>query len=100
MKAITGIGKVFVALAFAQSAWALPFVIVDLGMAGDTESRAFDINNSGQVAGRASPASPNTHGFIYSAGVRTDIGALPGFTRFQAMSRHAGRRGKPGGGHQ
>ncbi|HEX8707045.1 MAG TPA: FG-GAP-like repeat-containing protein [Pyrinomonadaceae bacterium] len=56
---------------------------------GGADSRASDINASGQVVGRfvASQERPGCrHAFLYSGGVMTDIGALAGTLCSEAMA--------------
>ena len=51
-------------------------VMTDLGLllGGDTSGNA--ISNAGQLAGRAETSSGTPHGFVYSAGVTTDLRPL------------------------
>jgi probable HAF family extracellular repeat protein len=65
--------------------------MVDLGMlAGGTGgSAATAINASGQVVGSSSVAGGNVHAFIYSGGVMTDLGTLPGATSSYATAINA-----------
>jgi probable HAF family extracellular repeat protein len=53
---------------------AFEYAITDLGTLGGTGSRAFGINNSGQVVGTSEiNGDSETHSFIYSNGVMTDL---------------------------
>ncbi len=69
---------------FAISAWASPgpYTITDLGTLGGADSRAFSLNDSGQVAGWAfvSGGLGNgvSHAFRYTGGSMTDLGTLGG----------------------
>ncbi len=49
------------------------YVLVDLGTLGGLESRAYGINNLGQVVGTAEDSGRNTHAFIYENGVMRDL---------------------------
>src|SRR5262245_59106996 len=59
------------------------YTITDLGSFGGTNggagSDARAINNAGQVAGVAYTASGAPHAFLFSGGVKIDLGTLPGF---------------------
>ena len=50
------------------------FTVIDLGTLGGTHSYGLAINNRGQVTGYSSlPGDAETHAFLYSNGVMTDI---------------------------
>lgn len=72
------------ALLVASAAWAapLPYTITDLGALGANDSRAFSLNDSGQIAGWAFvsgvPGGGVSHAFRYSGGTMTDLGTLGG----------------------
>ena len=51
----------------------------DLGTLGGTNSRAYEVNESGQVAGYSDTAGGFTHAFLYSASGMTDLGTLGGY---------------------
>jgi probable HAF family extracellular repeat protein len=51
-----------------------------LGTFGGTQSFAYAINNSGQVVGVADLKSGPGNAFLYSGGIMTDLGTLPGDT--------------------
>lgn len=72
-----------VALAAALALACLPaqsadWSITDLGTLGGIFSRAFDINDSGQVVGAAADSSGATRAFVYSSGGMSDLGTLGG----------------------
>jgi probable HAF family extracellular repeat protein len=71
---------------YSASALAVPYAITDLGTLGGTLSRAFGINNSGQVVGAASLDSGYSHPFLYSNGTMSDLGTLDGGTNGVAFS--------------
>ncbi|MHB8069256.1 MAG: BACON domain-containing protein [Desulfobaccales bacterium] len=52
--------------------------MTDLGTLGGTGSRAYAINDSGQIVGGSTTASGQSHAFLYSGGVMTDLGTLGG----------------------
>ncbi len=52
-----------------------------LGFLGGMDSGASGINDSGQVVGYATTASGNAEAFLYSDGVMTGLGFLPGGTQ-------------------
>ena len=53
--------------------------MADLGtLTGGTSSRAYAINDRGQVVGEAMTASGDTHAFLFANRVMTDLGTLPG----------------------
>ena len=54
--------------------------MVDLGTLGGRDSKATDINESGQVVGSASLADKSRHAFVYRGGKLDDLGTLPGGT--------------------
>ena len=56
------------------------FNIIDLGTLGGQASAVTAMNGSGQVVGYSYTATGATHAFIYSNGVMTDLGTLPGGT--------------------
>ena len=61
--------------------WVSPGPMVDLTSLGGREDFAFDVNNSGQVAGSAQlPGSTASHAVVWSSGSNTvqDLGTLPG----------------------
>lgn len=64
----------------------LGYNFVDLGTLGGTSSFALDINNLGWVTGNAQLAvgqpAPRLNGFVYTGGVLTNIGTLPGSNNF------------------
>jgi probable HAF family extracellular repeat protein len=54
------------------------YTVTDLGaLPGETYSEATGINNAGQVVGRSTP-NGNSHAFLYSGGVMSDLGTLGG----------------------
>ena len=67
---------------FAGGATCLPgtvlYSVTDLGSLGGNYTFASGINNAGQIAGTSYTASFVQHAFLYSNGVMTDIGTLPG----------------------
>ena len=52
--------------------------LLDLGTLGGRDSKAMDINESGQVVGVSSLPDESRHAFLYRAGRLVDLGALPG----------------------
>jgi len=61
------------------------YTVNDLGSLGGDFVSAFAVNQHGQIAGRASTPSSPTHAFLFSAGLLTDLGSLPGWTRSRAQ---------------
>src|SRR6185436_15642508 len=54
------------------------YTIVDLGTLGGAESRAFDLNDQGQVIGESVTPAGELHAFLWEAGTLTDLGTLGG----------------------
>jgi probable HAF family extracellular repeat protein len=52
--------------------------ILDLGTLGGRDSKAVDVNDSGQVVGVASLPDASKHAFLYRGGKLLDLGSLPG----------------------
>ena len=52
--------------------------MTDLGTFGGSESKAYGINDNGQVVGYAYNTNALWHAFLYSGGNMTDLGTLPG----------------------
>ena len=52
--------------------------VVELGTLGGRVSLPIDMNNSGEVVGKAQIANGEFHGFLYTSGTLVDIGVLPG----------------------
>jgi len=66
---------------------ALGAPLIDLGTLGGAESRAFAINDAGQVVGEATTGSGDVHAFLYSGGTMNDLGTLGGpFSRAVAIN--------------
>jgi probable HAF family extracellular repeat protein len=64
------------------------YVITDLGTFGGTQSTAAAINSLGQVVGVASfPGDSLSHAFLYSNGVKQDLGSLGGPVRTASQRR-------------
>lgn len=61
-----------------------------LGTLGGDESEVFDINDRGQMVGRAETADGWAHAFLYDQGVITDLG-IPGYT---SMASRINERGQ------
>ena len=53
-----------------------PYEVIPLGTLGGAESLARDINESGQVVGRAQVADGSWHAFLWEDGAMRDLGAL------------------------
>jgi probable HAF family extracellular repeat protein len=65
------------------------YVITDLGTFGGTISSATAINSLGQVVGDAwLPGNVTSHAYLYSNGVKLDLGTLagPGFSHAQSIA--------------
>ena len=77
------------------SALAISFRITDLGTLGGTFSEGFDINDSGQVTGRAFIAGDaEVHAFLWDGTTMVDLGTLggtdvPGGTASQGVAINA-----------
>jgi probable HAF family extracellular repeat protein len=69
--------------------------IVELSMLGGEVSRAYAINDVGQVAGSAETADGKEHAFLWQDGRMTDLGALGGD---QAVAFDVNRHGQAVGG--
>jgi probable HAF family extracellular repeat protein len=65
------------------------YTVTDLGTLGGASSQANGINDSGQVVGYAYTPSGSTHAFLYSGGIMTDLGTLPGGTQSVAYGINA-----------
>lgn len=67
-------------VAATQSTYAQSmYTITDIGsFSGEQMSRAFGINNAGEVVGQFDSSSGNTHAFLYSNGAFSDLGTLGG----------------------
>lgn len=63
-----------------QASAAPAYSVIGLGTLGGTESRAFGINDRGQVVGRAGVTTGSAcyRAFLYADGAMTDLGALGG----------------------
>jgi probable HAF family extracellular repeat protein len=83
---MTGFAKVMLrtglaalALGMAGSAQAaVLYDVIDLGTFGGTTSFGYAINNAGQVAGFAALSSGAQRAFLYSGGVKNNLGTLSG----------------------
>jgi probable HAF family extracellular repeat protein len=94
-RAINNVGQIVGTSIRQQPNLARPFLYEEGEMRplSDSFGSAFDINESGQVAGTYSD-----HAFLYSNGVLTDLGALPGdtFSTALAMNNHGDVIGRSG----
>lgn len=70
----------------ARPAEATSYNILDLGTLGGASSFASDLNDSGQVVGAALTAAGAGHAFLFSSGVMSDLGTLPGDTTSSAAA--------------
>ena len=57
---------------------AAPYAITDLGTLGGTISRAYALNDGGQVVGESGTAGGHDRAFLWEAGVMTHLGIMPG----------------------
>ena len=75
-----GFGILAIAIVtISVAAPAQQYTLVQLGTFGGTNSFAYSVNNSGQVAGEANlPGDLSTHAFLYDNGSKIDLGALGG----------------------
>ena len=74
---LIAVAILMVILLSSQTVLGLEYQILDLGNLGGNESRAYCINEAGQIVGWAQTTSRKTHAFIYD-GVMTDLGTLGG----------------------
>jgi len=65
-------------LVVSQAVFGLEYHIIDLGTLGGSESKAYGINEYGQIVGGAETSLGETHAFIYEGGVISDLGTLGG----------------------
>lgn len=75
----------FVVISHARSAGTIPgnlpvYRVIDLGTLGGDASGATSLSKNGQVVGWSQTGSGVRHAFLYSNGMMTDLGALPGGT--------------------
>ena len=65
-------------LAQPTSAISMRVTMTDLGTLGGDQSRAYAVNDAGQVVGVAQMTSRDYHAFLWKSGVMTDLGTLGG----------------------
>ena len=70
------------------------YTFTDLGNFGGLSRDAYGINASGQVVGAASNSSGDARAFLYSNGVMTDLGILPGQSYSSAFGINCQRAGR------
>ena len=75
-----GFGILAIAIVtISVAAPAQQYTLVQLGTFGGTNSFAYSVNNSGQVAGEANlPGDLSAHAYVYENGSKTDLGTLGG----------------------
>ena len=61
-------------------------MLTDIGTLGGISSGGAAINDAGQITGGAATSSGAYHAFLYSNGVMTDLGTLPGGTYSQGLA--------------
>jgi probable HAF family extracellular repeat protein len=55
-----------------------PYAVRDVGSLGGSETSAYGVNSSGQVAGLSSLANGSSHAFLFAGGSLVDLGTLAG----------------------
>ena len=89
------------AMPVAAAASAAPmYRLTDLGTLGGPESRAYGINNSGQIVGIADINVTTSQACLYSGGTMTDLGTFVGPNSFANAINDSGQVvGRAGNGH-
>src|SRR3989304_3334487 len=77
MKRVCAIGLLLLAICCGSATAGPLYTVTDLGTLGGPFSRAWAVNNAGQVVGYSSGVG-GTHAFLWQSGTMLDLGALPG----------------------
>lgn len=75
----------------AQADAVVPYTITDIGTLGGSWSRAYGMNEHGQVVGDTVTPDGATHAFVWDSGAMTDLGTLGGDTSKARAVNDAGQ---------